>query len=160
VRFPRFSIAEIMALVAVVALDCVAIRVGSPMTLYCLVFGGLPMQGALLISLMPVIRRQRRLERQVPFLTGFVAIGWVCHLAFVAICVQASDALTWHLTNTLTPVIRAIGTQRFSVADYICRFGIGMIYLTVPQLIPALVAGGICHWWRTQTPPDLPPSHE
>jgi hypothetical protein len=149
-----------MVIVALVALDCLAIRVGSPMTVYHLAFGGLPMQGALVICLILVFRRRRLGEKPLPFLTGFVVIGLVCHLAFVAICVLSAEPLTLHLTHTLGPLVRAIGFQQDRAAERICRVGVGMAYLTMLQLIPALIAGLLFHWWRRQPPPDLAQSQD
>lgn len=51
-RSPRFSIAEILAIIAFAALDCMAIRVRSHAAI---LIGGLPMQIALLIVLQPQV---------------------------------------------------------------------------------------------------------
>jgi hypothetical protein len=139
-----------MVIIALAALDCLAIRVGSPVTFYCLVFGGLPMQIALVILVMLVLRRRGREEKSLPFLSGFVLIGWICHLAYVALCAQSAHSISRHLTNTLTPVVSAIGLPQGSPADYICRFGVATAYLTMLQLIVALVGGWICHSWRQE----------
>ena len=159
-RSPSLSISELMVIVALVALDCLAIRVGSPMTIYHLVFGGLPMQVALVIPLILVLRRRRLREKPLPFLTGFVVVGWICHLPYVAICVQSAEPLTLHLSHTLGPLVRAIGFQQDRAAERICRAGIGMAYLTMLQLIPALIAGWIFHWWSKQTTSDLAQSQD
>ena len=140
-RPPSFSIAELMLIVVLVALDCMAIRIGS-----VLVFGGLPMQVVLVIGPMLIFR-----QRQPPFFIGFEAVGLICHLAYVAICFRAAESLERHLTYTLTPVLRATGFQPFGVAYSICAYAMLMIYLTVLQLTPALVAGWICHQRCKQT---------
>jgi hypothetical protein len=149
-----------MVIVALVALDCLAIRAGSPMTIYHLVFGGLPMQGVLVTSLILVLRRRRLGEKPLAFLTGFMVVGWICHLAYVAICVQSAEPLTLHLSHTLGPLVRAIGFQQDRAGERICRVGVGMAYLTMLQLIPALIAGWIFHWWSKQTTSDLAQSQD
>jgi amino acid transporter len=164
VRLPSFSIAEMMAIVALVALDCMAIRVGSPLTVYCLVLGGLPMQGALVVGLVIVFRRRREREKLLPFLTGFVVVGWICHLIYLSVCVQSADPLTLHLKQTLLPVENAMGFRRFSTADtmwnYVIAYGLTAAYLTILQLIPALVGGWICHWWSKTNPSELHSSND
>jgi len=151
-RIPSFSIAEIMAIVAFAALDCLEIRAArSSPTLRCLIFGSLPMQNALLVGLLLMVQRRRRMEQPLAFLVGFEAVGWISLLIYVAVCVQATESLTWHLTCTLTPLLSATGFPPYSTADYICRYGLAMSYLTAPQLVTALVAG-----WINQCGPSRP----
>jgi hypothetical protein len=156
-RSPRISIAEIMVIVAIAALDCLAIRVRSVLILYPLIFGGLPMQIALVIGLLILFRQRKRGDKPFPFLMGFEVVGWVGLLVYVAVCFQAPQSLDQHLSHTLGPVVSALGFQRFA-ADFILRCGIALTYLTMLQLIPALVAGWICLWWskRSHTEPVLP----
>ena len=84
VKRPSISIAEMMVVVAVVALDCLVIRMArwGPATPY-LVFGGPLMQIALVIGLLMMFRRRRRMEKPYPFLVGFEVGGWVGHLIYV-----------------------------------------------------------------------------
>jgi hypothetical protein len=156
VRFLRISIAEIMAIVALAALDCLALRMGrSPAANRCLVFAGMPMQIILAIGLLPILRRRRRRETPSRFLVGFEVGGGICLLAYVSACVQATESLVWHLTSTLTPVLNALGFLPYSTADYTCRYGLAMAYLTAPQLAAALVAGWINHSGFRHAPADL-----
>jgi hypothetical protein len=143
-----------MVIVAIAALDCLAIRVRALLILYPLVFGGLPMQIALVIGLLILFRRRKRGDKPIPFLMGFEVVGWAGLLIYVAVCFQAPQSLNQHLSHTLGQIVRAITSpiQR-SAADYICRFAIATVYLTLLQLIPALVAGWICQWWSRKTPP-------
>ncbi len=158
-RLPYFSIAEMMAIIVIVALDCVEIRMGqaSP-SLRCLIFGSMPMQNALMIGLLLMFQRRRLTEKPPPFLIGFVAVAGISLLIYVAVCVRASEALTWHLTCTLTPLLSATGFQPYSTADYVCRYALATSYLTAPQLATALVAGWIYERWWTETKCDLTPS--
>ncbi len=160
VKRPSFSIAEMMAIISIVALDCVAIRAGSPLTVYSLAFGGLPMQLVLVIGLLLVLPRRRQHERELPFLTGFEVVGWVGHLIFVAVCVQAAPSLDRHMVHTLTPLVAAKRFQSNGAADLTCRIGIGMSYLTALQMVPALVAGLISQWWRGKAHPETVPCNE
>lgn len=152
-RPPRISIAEIMVIVAIVAVDCLAIRGLPDLVLYPLVFGGLPFQIVLVIGLLVLFGRRKRRDKPLSFLAGIEVVGWIGLLVYVAVCFQAPISLDQHLSRTLGPVVRAITSQQ-SAADYICRFGIAMAYLTMLQLIPALVAGWICHRWSKRNPTE------
>jgi hypothetical protein len=144
---PSFSIAEMMVVVAILAMDCLAIRMaGSAPAIPFLVFGGLPMQSVLVIGLLRILRRRGRTGRPFPFLLGFVVVGWIAHVIYVFLCTQAARAIDVHLGDMLGPMLRATGFQRFSVPDWIIRISLGMSYLAAPQLVIALVGGWI---WQT-----------
>jgi len=146
-----FSIAELMAIVALAALDSLEIRLGqSSPSLRCLVYGSLPMQSALIIGLLLVVQRRRQRKKPLPFLAGFEVVGWISLLIYVAVCVGATQSLTWHLACTLTPLLSATGFRPYSTADYTCRYGLAIAYLTAPQLVTALVAGWISQRRREQ----------
>jgi hypothetical protein len=146
VMFPRWSIAEIMAIVAMAALDCLAIRLkGSNSTLRFLIVGGLPMQTVLLVGLLHMYRRRR--EKPSLFLVGFEVAGWMSLLIYASVCVRANESLTWHLSYSLMPLLNATGFRSYSMADYLWRYGIAMSYLTAPQFATALVAGWINQRW-------------
>jgi len=149
-----------MAIVALVAVDCLAIRVGrSFRTFNCLIDGALPMQFALAIGLLLMYRLRLRMEKVVPFLIGFEVIGWISLLIYVAVCVLALQTLENHVNYTLGPVVSAIGFQPLSTPDLICRYSITMTYLTAPQLAAALVAGWISQRWWKRTHPGSVPTH-
>ncbi len=160
VRLPSFSIAEMMAIIALVGLDCLAIRMGSPLTLYSVTFGGLPMQIVLVIGLLLLLRLRRRKERQLPFLIGFEVVGWLGHLIFVAVCVQAAVSLDMHMVHALSPLLAVTGFQTHAAVDLIWRIALGMSYLTALQLVPALVGGLISQWWSKRTQPETMPTHD
>jgi hypothetical protein len=144
VTLPRCSLAELMVIVALAAVDCLAIRLrGSFSTVRFLIVGGLPMVNVLVISLLLILRR--RIRREVPsrFLVGFAVTGWVVLGIFVAVCVQASEPLSRHLLYALTPFLNAFSFIPYSTADFVWRHGLAMCYLTAPQLAAALVAGGM-----------------
>lgn len=161
VKVPSFSIAEVMAIVAIVAMDCLAIRIaGSAPAIPFLVFGGFPMQSVLVIGLLLILRRRRRTGRPFPFLLGFVVVGWIGHVIYVLLSIHAARAMDVHLGDMLGPMLRATGFQRFSVPDWIIRIGLGMAYVTTFQLAPALIAGWISQRWWKQMHPQRGPIHE
>jgi len=69
---------------------------------------------------------------------------------YVAVCVRATQVLTWHLSVTLSPWLSVTGFPPYSPADLICRYGLAMLYLTAPQLAAALVAGWLYERWCEQ----------
>ena len=161
VKRPSFSIAEMMAIVAIVALDCLAIRVTQPApSLVFLALGGLPMQIALVIGLLLMFRR-RRLEKPFPFLIGFEVVGWICLLIYVVLCFQIPGrSIDRHLGETLGPMLRATGLEPFSTPDMICRFSLLLTYLSAPQLAIALLAGWFSQRWWKQAHPEPAPAGE
>ena len=155
---PSFSIAEMMAIVAVVALDCLAIGLGrSPQSGLYLILGGLPLQCALVIGLFVMIRRRRRIEKPLPFLFGFEVIGWTSHLIYVAACVLAATSIASYMDNVFDILDRVLGPNHVRITSMVGVFTIcGLVAscLTAPQLAAALVAGwGSRRWWR-QTHPE------
>jgi hypothetical protein len=158
VKRRSFAIAEMMAIVAIVALDSQVMRAGQPATtLIFLALGGLPMQGVLAIGLLIMLRRRRLVRKPVPFLVGFEVVGWICLLIYVVLCFQTAGSIDVHLGNTLNPLLHATGLETFSTSDWIIRVGLAMSFLTVPQLAAALLAGWIGQkWWKRTHPERLP----
>ncbi len=159
-RLPSFSIAEMMAIIALVALECLAIRASqrSLTTIYLLV-GGLPMQSPLVSGLFLMFRRRRRMEKSLPFLVGFAIVGWISLLIFGDICFRAPVAIDQHVSDTLSTSLTALGLQPFSTQDIIWKVMVVSTYLTAPQLVVALIAGWISHWWWKRAHPETMPSH-
>jgi hypothetical protein len=160
VKLPSFSIAQIMVIVAIAAVDCLVIRGMPDQVLYPLVFGGLPFQIVLVMGLMICFRRRKRGDKPLPSLLGFEFVGWISLLVYGAVCFQSPRSLDQHLGRTLGPVVRAIGVPRSPTADIIFRVGIAMAYLTMLQMIPALVAGWVCTFWSRLGLSDFGESHE
>ena len=159
-KCPSISIAEMMVVVAILAMDCLVIRMaGSAPAIPFVVFGGLPMQSVLVIGLLLILRRRRRTGRPFPFLLGFVIVGWIGHVLYVFICIQAARAIDVHLGDMLGPMLRATGYQRFSVPDWIIRIGLGMLCLAAPQVVIALVGGWISEWWSKRSHPEPAPTN-
>ena len=160
VRPPRISIAQIMVIVAIAAVDCLVIRGMPDQVLYPLVFGGLPFQIVLVMGLLISFRRRKRGDKPLPSLLAFEFVGWISHLVYVAVCFQSPQSLDQHLGRTLGPVVRAIGVPRSPTADIILRVGLAMAYLTMLQMIPALIAGWVWTRWSRPTLSDFGAVHE
>ena len=143
-RPPRFSIAGIMALTALIALDCLATRVAwgvDDIRVAMLYFGELPWLNILLIGLL-VLRGRRRRGQPAAFLVGFEAVGWAVLLlsviltfAFPPVC----DAVIGGLSRRLAPLMIARPP-----VGYVAGIAAAMAILALPQLIAAIV-GGLLH---------------
>jgi hypothetical protein len=138
VRRARCSMAGLMALVVIAALDCAAIRSplsGRPLTAILLLLGALPMANILAVALLPLIQRHRaRLERRA-CLVGFEIVGWVALLLYAFCAVHHSDFLLDIVLRPLRP-IRVQGRSAFLTV--VC------MALLTPQLAPALLGGWLC----------------
>ncbi len=160
-RVPSFSIAELMAIVAIVALDCLAIRAtqGS-LTMPYLLVGGSPMQIVLAIGLLLMLRRRRRMEKSLSFLVGFEIVGWISLLLYVDFCFRAPLVIDQQLKQALNPLLGATGSGPFSLPVMIYRILLVMVCLTVPQLTVASIAGWFSQqlWKRTQ--PETVQTHD
>ena len=117
------------------------------------------MQSVLVIGLLLMFHRRRRVRKPVPFLLGFEVVGWIGHLVYVALCLQAARSLDRHMVAILAPLLNPTGAS-LARLDWILRFTLGMTYLAAPQLAVALVGGWISHRWWKQTHPERVPTHE
>ena len=141
-RPPRFSIAALMALTAVVAVDCLLNRLAwHPWnaTGILFFFGGLPMFNILAIGLLFLTRKMRRGE-SATFLVGFEVVGWFLLLlsgwAAGVVADEAVDILG-RFTLPLMPLAGVAPPLGLAVAQ-----GLVMVMLTVPLVIVA-TAGGL-----------------
>jgi hypothetical protein len=152
VRLPRFSIAEILAIIAFGALDCMAIRVRSHAAI---LIGGLPMQVVLILVTVYIFRQRRRREKPLPFLIGLMVVGWNSHLIFFFICVQAFVAIDHHLKYIFNPLLNATGFRPYAIPDIAYRCILCMLYLTALQLAAPLIVGWLSQWRMKQIRPEL-----
>jgi len=147
-----------MAIVAVVALDCLTLRLGRSMeTLSLVIVGGLPTQGGLVIGLLALFAPRRGTGKPPHFLVGFEVGGWISHAIFVAICVWAPQWLDSHLNYMLTPLLRIVS---YPPIYLLLAFGFVIWYLNAVQLAIALVLGEIFQRSLKRIPASQNPSHE
>jgi hypothetical protein len=123
-----------------------------------IVFGGSVMQIGLLTGLLLMLGRRRRIQKPYPFLIGFEVVGWIAHLIYVALCLQAAPSLDRHLRAVITPLLNSTGFPPLSKSDLICRYVLGIVCLTAPQLAIALIGGWISQIWSKRTHPGQVPS--
>ena len=131
----RRSIAGLMAVVVLVAVDCAAIRSplrGQPLTSILLLLGGLPMANILALDLLPALRARSGRGRPPRGLIGFELIGGAALLLYAIIALSDPDWLfeaLYHAVNLL-----------WSVRDP-SRVVVLAVFLLLPQLSLGLLGG-------------------
>ncbi len=139
-RLPRLSIADVMALTVLAALDSLIARAAwrtnnFVLLLFC---GVVPWLNVLIVGLVVLWRRITRSER-IAFLFGFEVAGSATLMLFVALIFGFRDAsLEAFITATspLNPLVDAAPPAGLVVA-----VGVVMIAMTIPHFIVALVFG-------------------
>jgi hypothetical protein len=141
---PRFSIATLMALVAIASLNLLAIRAAVPGTasesfqLLCL--GVTPMASLLAFLRVANIRSADQASRLLP--TGFEVFGWGAVVLF-AITALAKPGLIGTALESLNPIFdpifNAMGQDSPILVPFI--FLVVISALTAPQLALALAGG-------------------
>ena len=144
-RVPRFTIAGMMALVLVVALDawaCQALMGGPPPVELSelIVFGALPMANVLALGLYPILMSRNRHEGGRSGWVGFEVGGLVALLVFLA----CSLTMTHPLNENVSHLLRALG---FVPGPVFLVVG-AVVLLLVPQLALALLCGWLCRTYK------------
>jgi hypothetical protein len=148
VKLPSFTIAEMMVIIAIVAVDLLVIRAAnSGPAIPLFLVGGSPVQIALVIGLLLVLRRRRRAEKPTSFLAGFLLAGWIGHLIYAVLCIRAAGPIDMELGNILNPTLNATGFRLFSVLDLLPRLTLGSLCLSGPQFAFAFIGGWIGDRW-------------
>lgn len=139
---PRFRIAWLMAAIALVAFDLGAIRglLGVRDTFANLVgVGVLPM--ANLLALGAILGATRR--KFPPFLAGFEVFGAVAMLACLMGAWLSPDSLARCINELTIPVADTLRETWGEPATYYACYAMAIILLTLPQVIFALLVGGL-----------------
>jgi hypothetical protein len=124
-----------MAAIALVAIDCVAIRtplLGRTVTEAMLLLGGLPMANILAAGLLTLLRDRswRRVYR--PWLVGFEVVGWTALCLYASCAYYHPDALRETVVHTASP-LRALASHAF--------IAVIMAALALPHIALALLGG-------------------
>ncbi|HEY2156854.1 MAG TPA: hypothetical protein VGH33_14580 [Isosphaeraceae bacterium] len=142
---PRPSIADLMGLTVLVALDCLAFVTVDALedtAYFGLFFGALPLGNVLVVSLV-VLARMWRGGESAAFLAGFQAVGWMILALHALWAVRDPD--TWRTTflpieNRLIPLVHSHPPVGWGLA-----MGVFMATLVLPQLFAASLGGVL---WR------------
>ncbi len=150
----RLSIAEVMTLVFLAALDIRSIRSflfheGGP-TDMLLSTGGPPMLNVLGLCFLLSRRKSRRME-SAPFLIGFEIGGGLALLLYAASCVLLPVSLLNHFKSVFSPLIPYLASSGSRYFIQLLELA-AMAYFTTLLLIPALIAG----WYARRRKRDVP----
>jgi hypothetical protein len=153
-RRPRFTLATLSLLIAVLAVDFALIRQvvvsgGSFWTTFAI--GFLPMANALVLGLPRTLGSR---GRRGPFLVGFEVVGWLATLAYLAACAIDPQAMMGRLTSFAQAVIAAsdlvLGSGRtqqlFTNSLYVgvtAEVLVLAAFFTLPPLLLGLSGGAI-----------------
>lgn len=152
----RFTLARLMAVVLVAALDFSlyrrlsgSLRQGSVTELF--VLGALPVVNLLIFATSLLLDRLRDEGRAAGFLVGFVAGLGLGALSFMALASIEPKNLVWFVDTILTPLeegnFRLEKALPIPVADGLIVAAIGVGY-AIPQLALGLLLGLACHAGR------------
>jgi hypothetical protein len=145
---PRFSISVAMAVIALAAANCAAIRVvfldhGGLDYNHVFLLGILPLVNAQIIGLYLLATRYRiSLQRRTPqswvsLVPAFAVVNALALFATITTCVMAPDAVMAYLEYVLKPVEFFLLSLGFQPADHEHP----MIQLAVPLLVGTALSG-------------------
>jgi hypothetical protein len=135
VRRFRCRIAGLMAVVALAALDCAAVRSplsGRPLTETLLLLGGLPMANVLAFGLLLLLLESPGRGACRPWLVGFETVGWSVLLLYAFCAFYHPEALRGGVVGALS-WLNALGNPVFLAA--------AVAVLISPQLSLAMLGG-------------------
>ena len=145
-RHFRFSIFALMAVVLLVALDCMAFNILLNRPLFernlseVVFFGALPMANILAIGLIRLLTERNRRGRTRSFLVGFEVFGGVVLVVFFACTWVAADPIHHGVDDVLRPLFLRPGNPLFLVG--------AVTVLHLPQLALASVGGWLGRTYR------------
>jgi hypothetical protein len=152
---PRFSISVAMAVVALAAANCAALRVAYLDDSGVFLIGLLPLLNAQIIGLYYMIAsgyrislRRRRRREQVGFSPIFVAVNALALLVSITVCVLAPAVMIAYLgyvLGSLEPFL-ALGLQPALYVSLLFREVVGLLLVGALMSGPPLVLGSIFSW--------------
>ncbi len=140
----RVSIVGIMLVVALVALECVAIRSFLPFRMgRLLLLAVLPMANVL-IAVIIRARAGRRLGISRPFGLGFAVSGFVALGVYVSLILAFPDKVAHALTD---PILAFGLLDKGTAAGLVKHMMLGFAWSQTPVLAPALLGGCLYRLW-------------
>jgi hypothetical protein len=144
----RFSIAWIMAMIAIVAIDFAVIRCldgTDSLIVKVILIGSIPMASILVLGLPSLIRRITSRGKHRPFLVGFEAVGWTILLLYTGGAILFPESVATAIDSAGELLIGPTGHEDHPAWRSTVLF-LGVMMLLLPQLVAALIGG-----WLNQT---------
>jgi hypothetical protein len=154
VKLPRFSIAWIMTIVVVAAIDFAAIRaldgtntiIGGLMAI-----GSMPMAGILVLGILSLVRAIMGRGEIRPFLIGFEVVGWTVLLLYTGSPILFPESVAGAIDSAALSLMRLIGLDTVGGLDPSWQlFGLFLfvLILLLPQLAFALIGSWLNQRFR------------
>jgi hypothetical protein len=146
-KLPRFSIAWIMAIIVIAAIDLAAIRAldGTNTVIGALiVVGSMPMASILVLGIPNLVRGSTGRGMIRPFLVGFEGVGWTVLLVYIGSAILFAESVAGAIDLSAQFLMSLIGLDTANGSDPAWQlFGlfVFVLFLLLPQLFVALVGG-------------------
>ena len=146
-NLPRFSIAWIMAIIVVVAIDFAAIRALSGTgTLVggLIAIGSLPMAGILMLGIPSLIKGLSGRGKIRPFLNGFEGVGWTMLFVYTGSAILFPESIAGQFQSVLISLVKVMGWDVADTSDaswQLFWLFVVILILLLPQLVIALIGG-------------------
>jgi hypothetical protein len=157
VKVPHIRIAQFMAVVALIALDCVLVRevaqsrFYSPFIEWCLV-GALPIPNVLALVIYCLVTQKRRELRA--FLSGFAYFGAAAMVCSLALSWFFPEAARYPLRSALNPMFARMGSPDSSRPIFLAA---AAALVLLPQVAIALTGGLLISRFTFAGRPDQRP---
>jgi hypothetical protein len=144
-RVPRFRIAWVMILIAIVALNLGAFRAVSAdrsSVSVVLPLGSLPMANVLAIGLLVGYRR----PGSRGFFLGFAVIGAAALAVYVAVIVTYQESISIYFVPVYQVLRATIGPPSSTPRVIVTYYVFAAVWATWPQLVLALIGGSLTRY--------------
>jgi hypothetical protein len=146
-KLPRFSIAWIMAIIVIAAIDFAIIRAldGTNTVIGALlVFGSMPMASILVLGIPSLVRGFTGRGKIRPFLAGFEGVGWTILLVYTGSASLFPESVAGAIDLSSQFLMSLIGLDTADGPDpdrQLFGLFVVVLILLLPQLFVALVGG-------------------
>jgi hypothetical protein len=143
-NLPRFSIAWIMAIIAIVAIDFAVIReLDRTGTLVggLIAIGSLPMAGILMLGIPSLIKGFSGRGDVRPFLNGFEGVGWTILFVYTGSAILFPESIAGQLESVLDSLLELMGWDTSDPSWHLFGLFVGILIHLLPQSVIALIGG-------------------
>jgi hypothetical protein len=146
-NLPRFSIAWIMAIIVIVAIDFAAIRaLSSTGTLVgvLIAIGSIPMAGILMLGIPSLIKGLSGRGKVRPFLNGFEGVGWTILFVYTGSAILFPESIAGQFESVLNSLMKVMGWDAADTSDaswQLFWLFVAILILLLPQSVIALIGG-------------------
>jgi hypothetical protein len=146
-NLPRFSIAWIMAIIVIVAIDFAVIReLDRTGTLVggLIAIGSLPMAGILMLGIPSLVKGLSGQGKVRPFLNGFEGVGWTIMFVYTGSAIQFPESIAGQFESVFNFLMKVMGWVAADASDaswQLFWLFVSILIPLLPQLVIALIGG-------------------